>query len=130
MTIRAEADLVGSVTEVAVTVTVPPVGIAAGAVYVVAAPVGVVVGLSDPQAVAPQVTVQVTVGFAETSFAALARRGNCALTCSEAGGERMLTEIGIGATMVIRAETDLVVSATEVAVTVTVVPVGIAAGAM
>ena len=42
----------------------------------------------------------------------------------------MLTESGSGGTMVICAETDLVVSATEVAVTVTVAPVGIAAGAV
>ena len=41
----------------------------------------------------------------------------------------MLTEIGIGGTIVICAETDLLPSATEVAVTVTVVPAGIAEGA-
>ena len=42
----------------------------------------------------------------------------------------MLTEIGIGGTIVICAETDLLLSATEVAVTVTVVPAGIAEGAV
>ena len=42
----------------------------------------------------------------------------------------MLTEIGIGGTIVICAETDLLLSATEIAVTVTVVPAGIAEGAV
>ncbi len=42
----------------------------------------------------------------------------------------MLTEIGIGGTIVTCAETDLLLSATEVAVTVTVVPAGIAEGAV
>jgi hypothetical protein len=42
----------------------------------------------------------------------------------------MLTAIGSGPTIVICAETDLLLSATEVAVTVTVVPAGIAEGAV
>jgi hypothetical protein len=130
MTIFAEADLVGSVTDVAVTVTLPPVGIAAGAVYVVPTPVAVVVELNEPHAVVPHVTVHVTSGFAETSFAIFAMREDCPLICRDAGGERMLTEIGIGGTIVICAETDLLLSATEVAVTVTVVPAGIAEGAV
>ena len=130
MAILAEADLVGSVTDVAVKVILPPVGIAAGAVYVVCTLARVVVGLTEPHTVAPQVTVHVTSGFAEVSFATVAMGENWALTCKEAGGERMLTEIGSGGTIVICAETDLLVSATEVAVTVTVAPVGIAAGAV
>ena len=130
MTIMLEADLVWSVADVAVRVILPPAGMADGAVYVVCTPVCVVVGLSEPHAVAPQVTVHVTSGFAETSFAMVAMGENCALTCKDAGGERMLTEIGIGGTIVICAETDLPVSATEVAVTVTVVPAGIADGAV
>jgi hypothetical protein len=40
------------------------------------------------------------------------------------------TEMGMGGTMVTVAETDLVVSATAVAVMVTVLPVGIAEGAV
>ena len=65
MVMTAWANCVLSVTEVAVTVTVPPVGIAAGAVYVVAEPLAVFVGLKLPQAPAlPQVTDHVTPAFA------------------------------------------------------------------
>jgi hypothetical protein len=59
----AVADLVVSVSEVAAIVTVPPVGTAVGAVYVVEAAESVVdnAGLNDPQAlVGPQVAVQIT----------------------------------------------------------------------
>src|ERR1700722_12032367 len=124
------ADLVGSVTEVAVTVTLPPVGMFDGTVYFAPDPLVVVVVLNDPHAVVAHDTVHVTSGFADTSFVIVATREDCALTCRDAGGSGMLTEIGIGATMVICAETDLLLSATEVAVTVTVVPTGIAAGAV
>ncbi len=56
---------------------------------------------------------------------------NCAPTCSEAGGiAKNETAIGIGGTIVIFPDTDRLVSATEVAVTVTVVPAGIADGAV
>ena len=60
MVMVAEADFVGSVTEVAVTVTVLGVGIAVGAVYVVGAPLAVPVGLKEPHGEVPQVTVQLT----------------------------------------------------------------------
>jgi len=130
MAIFVAADLVGSVTDVAVTLTLPPAGTVAGAVYVVATPFGVLVGLNEPHVVVPHVTVHVTSELAETSFAIVATRESCAFTCTDAGGERMLTESGGGRTIVICAETDLLVSATEVAVTVTVVPAGIAAGAV
>lgn len=54
-------------TAVAVTVTVLPVGTAAGAVYMVAALLAVATGLKLPQAPAlPQVTVQFTPPFAES----------------------------------------------------------------
>jgi hypothetical protein len=86
MTIFAEADLVGSVSDVAVTVTLSPVGMAAGAVYVVATPFAVFVGLNEPHVVVPHATVHVTSGFAETSFAIVAMRESCALTCADAGG--------------------------------------------
>jgi hypothetical protein len=58
MVMVAEADLLVSETEVATTVTVLPVGIAAGAVYVVVAVFpGEVAGLKLPHCVLPQVTV-------------------------------------------------------------------------
>ncbi len=60
MVMVAEAVFVVSVTEVAVTVTVPDVGTVAGAVYTVAVPLGVEVGLKDPQDELLQVTAQVT----------------------------------------------------------------------
>jgi hypothetical protein len=53
------------------------------------------------------------------------------LTCRLAGGgAKKVTEIGIGAVIVMVAETDFVVSATDVAVTVTDPPEGMAAGAV
>ena len=59
VTADAVAVLVGSVIEVAVIVTLLPFGTEAGAVYVVAAPLGLFVGLNDPQLPGlPQVAVQ------------------------------------------------------------------------
>lgn len=52
ITTAALALLDESVTEVATMVTLPPVGVAAGAVYVVAVPLGVEVGLKAPHAFA------------------------------------------------------------------------------
>lgn len=127
----ADTDLVESVTDVAVTVTVLPGGIAAGALKVVGTSLAVVAGLNDPQAVAPQVTVQFTWGFAVTSFIIWARIDNDEPTCIEAGGAlKNVTEIGIGGTILIVAEAESDESATEVAVTVTVPPEGIAGGAV
>ena len=54
-----------SLTEVAMTVTLPPVGTVAGAVYVVMLPLGVTVGLKAPQAAAG-VQLQVTPPAAES----------------------------------------------------------------
>jgi hypothetical protein len=56
----ADADFVGSVTEVAITRTVLLVGTAAGAKYVVACPAAVDVGVKLPHCTLPQVTDQVT----------------------------------------------------------------------
>ncbi len=64
----ADTDLVVSVADVAITVTVLPGGIAVGAVYVDGTPLAVKAGLNDPQGEAPQVTVQFTWGFAVTSW--------------------------------------------------------------
>jgi hypothetical protein len=63
--IVAVAVLVPSVTEVAVTVTVFPLGTAAGAVYVTAVPLGVFDALKDPHAVLlPQVADHLTPALA------------------------------------------------------------------
>ena len=63
--IAAVAVLVPSVTEVAVTVTVFPLGTAAGAVYVTAVPLGVFEALKDPHAVLlPQVADHLTPALA------------------------------------------------------------------
>ena len=70
--------------EVAATVTVPPEGTADGAVYVVAAPLAVVVGLNDPQA--PEgAQLQVTPALAE-SLATLAASEALAPALREVGG--------------------------------------------
>src|ERR1700727_1372387 len=101
MAMLAETDLVGSVTEVAVTVTVPPGGIAAGAVNAAGASLVVVPGLKEPQAVALQDTDHWIWGFAETSLAIAASRDAAVLTWMEAGGgTKKETEMGMGATMV------------------------------
>jgi hypothetical protein len=56
---------------------------------------------------------------------------NCAPASSDAGGgAKNETAIGIGGTIVIFADVDRLVSATDVAVTVTVDPAGIAEGAI
>jgi hypothetical protein len=63
--IIAVADLLASVTDVAVTVTVFPLGTAAGAVYVVLAPLAVDALLNEPQApLLPHVAVHFTPPFA------------------------------------------------------------------
>jgi hypothetical protein len=120
-----------SVTEVAVTITLFPVGIAEGAVKIVAVPLAVCAGLNDPHAVLLHETVHFTPPFA-LSFATFAARLAVAFTTSEVGAaEASVTAIGCtGAVIVIVAEADFVVSVTDVAVTVTVFPVGTAAGAV
>ena len=128
--IVAVAVFVLSVTETAVTVTVLPVGIAEGAVKVVAAPLAVDVGLNDPHATVPQVTVHLTPAFA-LSFATFAVMLVVAFTASGLGGcAANVTAIGCAAVIVIVAEADFVLSVTETAVMVTVFPVGTAAGAV
>ena len=87
--------------------------------------------MNEPQAALEQVAVHCTWGFAETSLVMIALTGVVALICSDAGGTPWKeTVIGIGGVMVIVAETDLVVSATEVAFTVAVPPEGMAEGAV
>jgi hypothetical protein len=99
-------------------------------VYVVGASLPVVVGLNEPHAVPPQLTVHVTCGFADTSFAIVAPSWSCALTASEAGGVPSVTVIGIGGTIVIVADLEREGFTADVAVNVTAAPEGIAAGAV
>jgi hypothetical protein len=68
--------LVESVAEVAVTVTVLPVGAVDGAVYVVATALAVCIGLNDPQLLDPQATLHLTPALA-ASLLTTAR--NCVL---------------------------------------------------
>ncbi len=127
----ADADLVGSVTEVAVSSTVLPGGIVDGAVYVVTASFAVVAGLKEPHSDPPQVTVHFTWGLAEVSFVIIAFKVTAEFTSSDAGmagGNE--TTIGMGGTILMVAETDLLVSAAAVAVSVTVLPEGMFAGAV
>jgi hypothetical protein len=86
MTMVALAVALGSVTEAAVMVTVFPAGTEAGAAYVVAAELALVVGFSEPQAVEmPQETVQVTPALA-VSLATVAAMLAVPLTFRDAGG--------------------------------------------
>ena len=88
-------------------------------------------GLNEPQEDEPQVTLHETSGFAEVSLEISARSVVVALTCKEAGvTPRKETVIGTGGVMVILAEIVFVVSPTKVAVIVTLVPDGMAAGAV
>ena len=96
MVMETEADLVVSAAEVAVTVTMFPVGNAAGAVNVVVELLPAeVVGYTEPHAELPQCTVQVTPAPLP-SFATTAVRVAIAPTATEAGGLGMLTEIDSG----------------------------------
>ncbi len=124
----AVAILVGSVTDVAVMVTVPPEGTVAGAVKVVVAPLAVCAELSEPQLDPLQLTAQSTPAFA-ASLATAALIVACAPTCKEVGGDRLkVTEIGVR--MVNVAEAVFVGSAVEVAVMVTEFPAGMEVGAV
>jgi hypothetical protein len=129
--IAAEAALVGSVTEVAVSVTVAFAGIAGGAVYAVGVPLAVLAGEIVPQPgeheapfwVRAQVTPPLSVSLPTVGV-------NCTVepiwTFAEVGD----TDTVIGPVRVRVAEADLVVSVTEVAVTVTVAGEGWLAGAV
>ena len=87
-------------------------------------------GLNDPQApVLPQVTVQSTPAFVESNETT-AVIGLVVLTCIDVGGGGLKTTVIGGGVMVMFAETNFVLSAVEVAVTVTILPLGTAAGAV
>jgi hypothetical protein len=118
-------NLVVSVFDVAVIVTLPPVGAVAGAVYVVAALLRVIVGLKLPQ-VPAGVQLQVTPPFA-VSFVTAAVRLAVAEADNVVGGvPTNETEMG----KVTEAAADLVASLTDVAVIVTLPPVGGVVGAV
>jgi hypothetical protein len=97
------AALVVSLTEVAFMVTLPPWGMAAGAVYVVMAPVAVWTGLKEPQdPLGAQ--LHATPWFAE-SLDTLAAIVAAWLVCMDAGGMVVsATEIGIGPTTLLLGE--------------------------
>jgi hypothetical protein len=97
----------------------------------VATSLPVLVGLNEPHAALAQVTVHCTWGLVETSLVIITLIGTVALTCSDAGGTPTKeTAIGSGGVIVILAETEMLLSDAEVAVTVTVVPEGTAGGAV
>ncbi|MGB7847682.1 MAG: hypothetical protein WBL63_18875 [Candidatus Acidiferrum sp.] len=107
-------------------ITLPPVGAVAGAVYTVAAPLAVVGGLNVPQAPAG-VQLQFTTGELDVSFATVA----VILAVPEIGkvvGGLPTKDTVIGKVTV--AATDFVPSATEVAVIVTLPPLGAVMGAV
>jgi hypothetical protein len=123
----AEADFVGSVTEVAVTLMLPPAGTADGAVYVVDTPLPVVAELKEPQAELPQIADHCTWGLPEGSFEMRALSGIDSLVGRVAGTVGLIS-IEIGGSISILAETDLVGSVPEVAVTVMFVPAAMPPG--
>jgi hypothetical protein len=120
-----------SVTDVAVTVTVAGLGIALGAVYVVAVPLAVVVAEKLPHDELPHVTVHFTPAFALslTTFAVMLVVVDSG---SEVGGAAANATVipEDAAVIVIVAEAAFVVSVTDVAVTVTVAGFGTALGAV
>jgi hypothetical protein len=122
-------DFVVSVTEVAVIVTVLPLGTTEGAVYVVRLLERVVAGLNDPQAAAPQVAVHITPATFG-SFVATAPRLVVVLTCKELGGMAK-KDTAIGVERIVRLALllwdGLLVT---VAVIVTVAPAGATEGAV
>jgi hypothetical protein len=113
-----------SFAEVAVIVTVPPEGTVDGAVYVVAPPLAVFVGLKLPQPAEPQLHVTPA---PSTSFVTTALRVSVpdVVTLNVEGD----TDTVMGR-IVIVALADLVESATEVAVIVTVPHEGTVTGAV
>ena len=131
--IVAATDFVPSATEVAVSVTAAGVGTLAGAVYVTATPDALEVGVTAPH-VAPLQPVplkaQVTPLFA-VSFCTVAVNACDPLTCTDAVVSDSATAIAGGvAVTVIIAAADFVLSATDVAVIVTVAGAGTLGGAV
>jgi hypothetical protein len=124
----AEPDLDLSVTEVAVTDTVRLLaGGEAGAVNVTTSPLAEVVGETEPQGAAGQVTVQVMPALA-ASEATVALSCSVAFTCTVAAAGATETEMAATVTV---ADADFVESAAAVAVMLTVrLFAGVLAGAV
>jgi hypothetical protein len=117
----AEAFFVGSAAEVEVMVTVRLVaGGTAGAVYVVEEPLGVGVGETEPQEEEEQDTVQLTALLASSLLTVPV---NCAVPFTWTVPEVGATETVMAGTLITRGA-DLVVSAADVAVRVTVKSLG------
>jgi hypothetical protein len=106
----ADAAIVGVMVEAAVRVTLAA---AAGAVYVVVAPLAVCVGLKDPQ-VPTGVQLQSTPAFA-VSLATVAATDAVAFTAREVGGAVLSVTVSAGAVAVIVTAADAVVELFEVA---------------
>jgi len=129
MVMVADADAEGFCTDAAVTNTEPPLGMAVGAVYVVAAVLPVlVVGLNEPQAFAGrhvQFTPELVGSLVTTAVSVVV-----VPVAIEAGVDWSETGMGGGALMVMVAVAHCVESLIDVAVTVTEPPAGVAAGAV
>jgi hypothetical protein len=96
-------DLVVSVSEVAAIVTVPSVGTAEGAVYVVTPVESVCAGLNVPQALDLQVAVQMTPAPNGSLVTTASRPRSFALICKEAGTtEVLLNAIPIADATIVR----------------------------
>src|SRR5271165_6918046 len=124
----ALAVFVGSVADVAVIVTLPPVGGVEGAVYKVAAPLAVATGLNEPQD--PMgVQLQFT-GVVAGSLTVVATIDAVVAITSAPGGEVVRVIAITGGVIDTVWLFDFVVSVTDVAVIVTLPPVGTVAGAV
>jgi hypothetical protein len=124
----ALAVFVGSVKDAAVIVTLPPVGGVAGAVYNVVAPLAVGVTLNEPHEPAG---VQLhTTEVAAGSLVVVATIDAVPPVCMVPGGGVVSVIVITGPVMVTDIVCVLVLSLTEVAVIVTIPPVGIAGGAV
>ena len=127
MVTAAETDLVGSVVEAALMVTLPPVGTLLGAVNVVAIPLAVCAGLNEPQLEIEQVTVQSTPPL-EESFVTVTLTCAVALVLKLLGGACVKATLMPGGPMVNVNEIEGCVPPTAVAMIVTEVAVCVAGG--
>ncbi len=121
-------NFVGSVAEVAVIVTVPPIGTASGAVYVVCVTLAVCAGLNDPHAIEAHVTVQFT---PPALGSLLTSTPTCAVpfTASEDGGPGAKPTL-IGTPVIVSVTLELIDGFTVAAAVIVTVPfAGTAAGA-
>jgi hypothetical protein len=125
----AFAVLVGSVADVAVIVTLPPVGGVEGAVYTVAAPLAVATGLNEPQDPMGVVQLQFT-GVVAGSLTVVATIDTVVAISSAPGGGVVRVIAITGGVIDTVWLLNFVLSVTDVAVIVTLPPAGIVAGAV